>query len=110
MPSLIEITRAAQTAGVPLTPQAALLAKVVLDAIAEDPHPRWRNKKTSWGDGGDPPRLLELNNIQMRITADLPGIFKEVQQHESDSIGEVSTFDLLHWLTKRLDTICPFDK
>jgi hypothetical protein len=44
MPRLIEISAAAQEAGVRLTPQAHALTKVVIEAITVDPHRVWRTR------------------------------------------------------------------
>ncbi len=106
MPSLSEIGLAAASSDVKLTPHAHLLIKVVLEGITEDPHQGWRIKGTD----RDRPSMEELISHQQELLRTLPDILKDIRSYYTVRDGVVSTFDVLHWLTHRLDDICPFDK
>ena len=105
MPSLIEIVGAARQSDVRITPQATVLIKNVLDAITDDPHPRWRFRGLTEG-----PSAGTLIDVQGTLTRDLPDILRAVREQEGTGDGGVTSFDLLHWLSKHLDGLCPFDK
>lgn len=105
MPSLAEIAEAARVSNVRITPHAALLVKTVLDAISEDPHPSWRSRTT-----GEKPSAGTLRDFQQYVTRDLPRLLEGMQKEEEAGDREVSSFDLLHWLSKYLDSLCPFEK
>ena len=105
MPSLNEIVDAARLSEVRVTPQATVLIKNVLDAIAEDPHPRWRFRGV---DGV--PNAANLREYERALTRDLPQNLGAVREQEGMGDREVTSFDFLHWLSKRLDGLCPFDK
>jgi hypothetical protein len=104
MPSLAEIAEAAARSEINLTLQAQFLIKVVLDSITEDPHPSWRTR--------DRERLTRgaLEDQQQRLVRELPAILSAIGRETAILDRTLSTFDILHWLTKRLDDLCPFDK
>lgn len=105
MASLAEIAGAALEARVRLTPQAHLLIKVVLESITEDPHLSWGSKND-----GHPQALDELETEQQKLTTQLPELLRSISQYETVRQGIVSTFDVLHWLSGRLDGLCPMRK
>jgi|SRR5579862_8450163 len=105
MPSLAEIADAARVSNVRITPHAALLIKNVLEAISEDPHPRWRSSTT-----GEAPNSATLRDFQQYVARDLPRLLEGMQKEEETGDREVTSFDLLHWLSKYLDSLCPFEK
>lgn len=93
MPSLVEIVEASRVAGVPITPQATILIKTILDAITEDPNPRWRSKETK----GAFPEFREMRNVQSDMTRRLPDILSDVRRVEGSSEAQgINTFDILH--------------
>jgi hypothetical protein len=106
MPSLIEISAAAQEARVRLTPQARALTKVVLEAITEDPHRGWLTRTG----GQEYPSAEVLLAQQQALVRDLPNLFTQIKEERTVVDGNVSTFDVLHWLSRNLDNYCPFDK
>lgn len=68
----------------------------ILDAIERDPHPRWRGDRSQRADA------------LQGLLADLPSLFARVSKAEATQT--LTTFHVLHWLSKNLDAICPIDK
>jgi hypothetical protein len=106
MPTLGEIRAAAVLSGFQITEQAAVLIKVTLDAIAEDPHPNWKSKKP----GSATPDFQEIIEAQAQLLAQVPKFLKSVQEAEKVTNRPINTFDILHSLSTALNTWCPFDK
>ena len=102
MPSIYEIDLAAREAQVRLTGNAKSLIKLVLDSVTEDPHRSWRSTS---GRKVTTEKLLSTSN---QLSADLPETLRRIKQ--SLGVNELSTFDVLHWLTENLDSICPMIK
>jgi len=82
---------------------ATELVALVVSAIVEDPHPRWRAAP------GFSPASLEL--AQDWYLRALPLFLTQVaQQALRGEREQITTFDVLHWLTSHLDSICTIPK
>ena len=73
------------------------LITTILSAIEEDPHPAWRVEEDVL--------RLEAN----ALLEEMPLNFRRIvrQTHE---LERITTYHFLHWLTKHLDPLCPFEK
>jgi len=105
MPSLNEIAIAARDSGVNLTPQAHSLIKLVLDSVTEDPHASWQSRYSSGR-----ATIEELGEQQRGLTNQLPEFLKRISEASTVRQRVVSTFDVLHWLSGNLDSVCPMKK
>jgi hypothetical protein len=77
---------------------ARQLIATILNAMVNDPHPAW--------DSFDRDRVYEL---KLELENDLPSLMQRIIDDELVT-GEVTTFDVLHWLTRHLESICPVTK
>ena len=105
MPSLVEINIAARRSDINLTPQAHSLIKLVLESVTEDPHSSWRSSFSS-----GPATIEELTAQQQKLTSQLPEFLKQIAEAPIIRERVVSTFDVLHWLSGNLDSVCPMKK
>jgi hypothetical protein len=69
----------------------------IIEAITADPHPRWRVG------------MEKLQDIEQEIIARLPELLHEMQEQEAVE-HVITSFDVLHWLTRTLDALCPIGK
>ena len=81
-----------------VSPWARRLIFSTLHAIQEDPSPHWRER--------DPVTLREQSS---RIVQEIPEMILEISRQESIT-HEITYFDVLHYLTFKIDDICPFSK
>jgi len=82
--------------GVMVSRPARELITVILEAIIRDPHPRWTA-----------PEDFRMAMVG-RFVNDLPLILDEVRRRGGVTRGRITSFDLLHHLTFRLEEFCPF--
>ncbi|MEQ8356703.1 MAG: hypothetical protein RH942_14265 [Kiloniellaceae bacterium] len=71
------------------------LIVMTLDAIEHDPNPNW-----------DAP-MVELETFADRSTRDVPGLLGAVAEHGRIK-DEITYFNVLHFLSSNLKSICPF--
>lgn len=83
--------------GIRCSPHMRALVVNTLSAVVEDPSPTWR--------AGAQERQRRLAQLVETLPQTLITLVKSASIE-----GRLSYFDTLHWLTARLDTICPFDK
>lgn len=77
--------------------QSKILIKDILDAIILDPHPRWKFTKKK--------RKHVANYFASELYVNLFNIAKEEQVEKI-----ITSFDILHWLSRHIDKLCPFTK
>jgi hypothetical protein len=70
------------------TPEAGRVVRVLLDAIVEDPDPRWV------------PSQLPTHVLVERVVAELPMIFEDIAEQERTNV--VRAPNVLHWLGVRI--------
>ena len=80
-----------------VTTHARVIIYNLLAAITDDPHPNWIAYETQRKDALD----KQLYKLEERIHE----IIKEEKVQK-----KLSTFDVLHWMIKVIDEICPFRK
>ena len=81
---------------IPVSPQSLRLITEVLNAITEDPHPRWRANE------------LERERVANGFLERLPSLFVEIAKQDRGEM--ITSFAVLHWLGRNLDDICPIEK
>ena len=84
-----------QETKIPVSPLARHLIIISLDAIERDPNPRW---------GVD---TAELESYADEIAREVPALLRSVVEH-SDAEGGITYFNVLHFLSRNLKSICPF--
>lgn len=87
----------AEETGIKVTPNAQELIGLVLNGIIDDPHPNWHTNKS------------DNEKVADKFAYDLPQMLHDVM-HSENVTHEITTFDMLHWLTLRLPSLCPFAK
>jgi hypothetical protein len=83
--------------GVQFSASVRILIYSTLTAILEDPSPIWNADEET--------RAFQFG----RLLDQLPGILSELAATENVA-GQLTYFEGLHWLSERLNSICPFDK
>jgi hypothetical protein len=91
--------------GIRVSEPAAGLLQLVLDAVVNDAHPRWGTTPGSIGPDG-------LRVFQDFYGRALPLLITQVAAQEPAvrDTGQITTFDLLHWLSGRIDFLCIIPK
>lgn len=84
--------RLEESVGVGVSGQAQNIIYYVVCAVETDPHPRWKER---------PSRERFLDGLPEHLAAVVA---------EEGVEKRVSTFDVLHWLTRNLERICPIEK
>jgi len=89
-----------------ITESAQKLLFSTLVAIEEDPHPTWNTEFTSLEKVTDyfSQNLFRYLEEISRVT------FLGSRISISKSLEKITFFDVFHWLTFRLDSLCPFIK
>lgn len=80
-----------------LTGHAKRLIADILAAIVVDPHPSWQSSPA------------ENHHVFKEFVSRLDAIVKDMAP-EANPPHPVSSFDVLHYLSRRLDMDCPFAK
>jgi hypothetical protein len=90
--------------GIRVSGHATTLLQLLLDAVVKDPHPRWRA-----GAAGLADQLPAFRDI---YGSALPLLLTQVAAQEPGvrETGQITTFDLLHWLSGRIDSLCIIPK
>ncbi len=84
--------------GISVSEHAQLLLKDIFNAIIVDSHPRWKVTKEEI-----------ITTVKSKLFPKLPEILSDIAKVES-SENIITTFDILHWLSGRIDRLCPFPK
>jgi hypothetical protein len=92
----LEITDLRRATGLGVSANAEQLIRYIISGIVGDPHPQWRAT------------AAQLRGYSQAFLNDLQQTLARVAHDEEVTV--ITTFGLLHWLSQRLDTICPIQK
>lgn len=85
--------------GTSISFQAKVVVKELIEAITSDPHRSWKNQEDE----------VYLAWLQWNTIEQLGEHLKALRKGEKAQIG-ITTFDILHWLSRNLEGICPGEK
>jgi hypothetical protein len=94
---LIGIIAFQRETGLAVSSQARSLIELVINAIERDPHPAWRLARA------------DRRQVAINIAREVAPMLRAVAGEERVS-EEVTTFHVLHWLSRNLDRACPIEK
>lgn len=83
--------------GLRISIHTRVLVSNTIVAIREDPSPAWLASEGN------------LSRIAQTELEALPRVLNDLAASEAID-GQLTYFQTLHWLTRHLDTLCPFDK
>ncbi len=83
--------------GIDVSEQGQIIIKDILDAIVIDPHRKWKVTKEELES--------EVGKFMSELSKNLNNIVKEERV-----VKIITSFDILHWFSKHIDQLCPFEK
>jgi len=93
----INIMKFVSKSGIKVSAQAQAIIHDLLNSIVVDAHPRWRERSPK------PQKVFD------EFVEKIPSLLQEIAESEKvDKI--ITTWDILHWLSSRLDVMWPYPK
>ncbi len=83
--------------GIEVTDSARNLIALLLSAVEKDPHPFWKADEE------------DLSSGAQQLLGELPLSLLRAARH-TRAEGQLTTYQLMHWLSRNFDFLCPFEK
>jgi hypothetical protein len=86
-----------EQSGIKVSNQAKVIIGDMLEAISNDPHPNWFRYE------------INPDDVFQQKVEEIPFLLAQIAEVENVS-SVITTWDILHWLNGRLNSICPYRK